>query len=109
MLQNSSSFVAYMEHDDEIKKERKLLVSRNYEDIKFMDKKFVPCGEVEVIKDFHIEITSNGETSILEYSRGEVFDIVKSLFKKYIHLGFSPRGFYIVSELNNEFFKVISS
>lgn len=107
MLQNSSSFVAYMDQE-EIKNERRLLVSRNYEDIKFMNRQLRPCGEVEIVKDFHIEITSNGETSILEYSRGEVLDVVKSVFRKYIHLGFSPSGFYIVSEPNEDFFKVIS-
>lgn len=106
MIQNSSAFSR--EADMEDKPRRKLLVSHNYEAVRFSNKKMRECGEVEVIKDFHIEITSNGESTILEYSRGEVFNLVRHLIKKYIHLGYSPSGLSIVSEINEDYFKVIS-
>lgn len=107
MIQNSSMFS--VSDESENKSSRRLLISKNYEDIKFSKKALPVCGEVEVIKDFHIEISSNGETTILEYSRGEILDLVRNFFKKQIHLGISPSGFYIVSDINGDFFKVLES
>lgn len=104
MIQNASAF---SNADESNKTKRKLMITKNYEDVKFSRKALPICGEVEVIKDFHIEITSNGETTILEYSRGEVLDLVRKLFKKQVHLGMSPSGFYIISDINEDYFKVI--
>lgn len=106
MIQNSSEFSRQADMED--KPRRKLLVSHNYESVRFSNKKMRECGEVEVTKDFHIEITSNGESTILEYGRGEVFNLVRHIFKKYIHLGYSPSGFSILSEINEDYFKVIA-
>lgn len=106
MIQNSSAF----SNEEELNNsKRKLMISKNYEDISFSKKSLPACGEVEVIKDFYIEITSNGDSTILEYHRGEVLDLVKKMFKKQVHLGLSPSGFYIISDVNEEFFKVIEN
>lgn len=105
MIQNSSAFS--IEDESTKTAKRKLMISKNYEDIRFSKKPLAVCGEVEIIKDFHIEISSGGEITVLEYNRGEVVDLVKSLFKKQVHLGMSPSGFYIVSDINEEFFKVL--
>lgn len=107
MLQNASMFSTTAE-DEEVKPSRSLMISKCYEDIKLVNKPMKPSGyEVEVIKDFHIEITSKGTSHILEYSRGEVFDVVKIMFKKYIYLGNSPSGLKIISEIDRDYFKML--
>lgn len=107
MIQNSSMFSAD-EQDELVDSSKSLVVSKCYEDIKFVNKPMKPSGhEVEVIKDFHIEIKSNGESHIMDYNAGEVFDVVKLLFKKYIYLGTSPSGLNIVSEINPDYFKLL--
>ena len=103
MIQNSSIF---SQGEETIKPSRKLMISKCYEDIKFSKKPLKATGhEVEVIKEFHIEITSNGETHILEYSRGEVLDIVSKLFSKHVYLGNSPSGFYIICDIDEDYFR----
>ena len=107
MIQNSSIF---SQESEEIRPAKKLMISKCYENIKISKKALKDTGiEVEVIKDFHIEITSNGTTQILEYARGEVLSVVKGLFNKYVHLGMSPSGFYIISEIDEEYFRKLNS
>ena len=54
MIQNFSSFS--VEEDVDKKYDKKILFSKNYENVTFSNKPLNPCGEVEVIKEFHIEI-----------------------------------------------------
>lgn len=103
MIQNASIF---SQSEDIVKHSKKLMTSKFYEDIKFSKKPLKSTGsEVEVIKEFHIVITSNGEKHILEYSRGEVLDVVSKLFNKYVYLGNSPSGFYIICEIDEDYFR----
>lgn len=106
MIQNSSSFS--VEEENIAKKDDKnILFSNSYENVTFSNKALKPCGEVEVIKDFHIEIKSGNDYSFLEYKVGDVLDLTKSFFKKKIYLGNSPSGFYILSDIDYNFFKVL--
>lgn len=102
MIQNVSRF---SEEGEKRAEPRKLMVCPCYQNIMLTDKDMSECGEVEVKKDFYIEITSQGELFTLEYKRGEVLPVVKKLFKKQILLGHSPSGYKIVSDLDDEFFR----
>lgn len=105
MIQNFSSFS--VEEDVDKKCNKKILFSKNYENVTFSNKPLKPCGEVEVIKEFHIEIKSGDEYSFLEYKVGDVLDLTKSFFKKKIYLGNSPSGYYILSDIDYNFFRVL--
>lgn len=102
MIQNASMFSQEVE---EKKKTKELRVSPNYKDIKLVKKVSSPYGEATILKDFHIEITSNGDTTVLEFEKGEIVDVVKVLFTKYVHLGYAPSGSCIVSLIEEDFFK----
>lgn len=104
MIQNSSIFSQEVE---EKKKTKELRITPNYKDIKLVRKISSPYGEAKVLKDFHIEITSSGETTFLEFKRGEIVDIVKVFLTKYVHLGFAPSGSCIVSPIEEDYFEVI--
>lgn len=105
MIQNFSSFS--VEEDVDKNYDKKILFSKNYENVTFSNKPLKPCGEVEVIKEFHIEIKSGDEYSFLEYKVGDVLDLTKSFFKKKIYLGNSPSGYYILSDIDYNFFRVL--
>lgn len=94
--------------EEEVRVEpKKLMINPCYQNLSLTSKEMPECGEAEVVKGFYIEITSQGELHVLEFEKGEILSIVKSMFKKHVLLGHSPSGFKILGDLGDIYFREI--